>query len=324
MSKNRYYYYDQESCSFIEVKPGRKQTLGQIAAMVVAALGMAWVLAWGLDRTIGTPQELALQAENEALQEQLSKAGSRMEDFQSRLKKLAAFDQRIYRTLLEAKPISENVRQAGVGGSDPYKDFNRFSENTSSLLRETSQQIDQLQRRIDIQNTSFRHLSGLADKRDQWLAQMPVLLPTDGAVVSGFGRRMHPILGVMKMHTGVDQVVEVGTPVVATGDGIVERATFGPGYGNFIEIRHPSTKYTTLYGHLSEIPDKIRKGVEVKRGEVIGLSGNSGRSTGPHVHYEVRKQDHPLNPIYFFMPSMTPDKYKKLVRQAEESKTSLD
>ena len=322
MSKNRYYYYDQESCSFKEVKPGRKQTIGQVVAVVIATLGLAWVITWSLDHTIGTPQELALKAENKALQSQLSKVGSQMKSFESKLQELAASDQQIYRTLLEAEPISKNVRQAGIGGSDPYDNFDRYSEGTATLLRKTSKKIDQLQRQIDIQNTSFRQLSNLANERDRWLEQMPILLPVDGPLVSGYGRRMHPILGVRKMHSGIDQVADIGTPVVATGKGIVREARFEPGYGNHVEIKHPETKYATLYGHLSEI--KVEPGQSVERGEVIGLSGNSGRSTGPHVHYEVRQKGHPVNPVYFFMPSMTPDKYKKLVKQANESVSSLD
>lgn len=324
MPNNRYYYYDQESCSFVEVTAQRTKTYGHLAAMLLGAVALAWALTWGLDYTVGTPQELALQAENEALQQQLAQAGEHMERFEARLNELSSSDQQLYRTLLDAKPISPNVRQVGVGGSDPYEKYDRFSKSTAKLLRQTSQQIDQLQRRINLQNTSYRDLLELANEREKWLVQMPALLPTDGPLVSGFGKRMHPILGVRKMHTGIDLVVDPGTPVVATGNGVVKQATFSPTYGNFVELKHPKTNYSSLYAHLSKIPDHIKPGVEVKRAETIGLSGNSGRSTGPHLHYEVRKNDRPLDPVRFFVPSMTPEKYEALRRKAEQSTSSLD
>ncbi|PSQ89950.1 MAG: M23 family peptidase [Bacteroidetes bacterium QS_8_64_10] len=325
MSDKKYYYYDHESCSFVEVEAQRTKTYGHIVAMLIGAVALAWVITWGLDYTIGTPQELALQAENQALQEQLSKAEKRMETFQERLSDLASSDKKLYRTLLGAAPLSDDVRRAGVGGTDPYQKFDRFSKNTAKLLQKTAGQIDRLQRQINVQNESYRELFRRTRERESWLKHMPALLPAEGPIVSGYGKRTHPLLGVKKMHTGIDIALDEGAPVSATGNGVVKRAKFLPNYGNFIEVEHRETNYSTLYAHLSKIGDNIEPGVKVKRGETIGLSGNSGRSTGPHLHYEVRNSEgHTLDPVRFFVPSMTPEKYQRLRKQANESTTSLD
>jgi murein DD-endopeptidase MepM/ murein hydrolase activator NlpD len=147
----------------------------------------------------------------------------------------------------------------------------------------------------------------LASERDMQMAEMPAILPADGPVVSGYGVRFHPILRVRRMHHGLDIVVPIGTPVHATGDGVIREAGRSVGYGKYIEIDHPSTGYSTLYAHLDEIGSDIRPGRRVTRGQQIGLSGNTGRSTGPHLHYEVRDSEgRTLNPIYFIAPSLTP------------------
>lgn len=326
MSRHRYYYYDHDSCSFKEMRPGRVRSYVQIAAgTLTLALLLAAAATWALDRAVATPQELALEAENEQLQHQLERAGSQMQEFSQRLDQLAVADHELYRTLLGAEPISQDVRQVGVGGTDSYEQYNRFDVGTASLLKETSQQIDALSRRIRLQNSSYRSLTELATEREEWMAQVPAILPADGPVVSGYGVRRHPILRVRKMHHGLDILVTTGTPVVATGDGVIKRTGRGGGYGIFVEIEHPATGYTSLYAHLSEIPSSIRKGTPVQRGQVVAYSGNTGRSSGPHLHYEVHdREDRTINPVHLVAPSMTPHRYQELLAQTETSTTSLD
>lgn len=325
MSKNRYYYYDHEACAFVEVKPRRTKLYVQAVAVMLMAFVMTGVMTWGVDEMTETPQELALKAENEALQQQLDRVGQRMQVFSSQLQQLAQSDQELYRTLFQAEPIAEGVRQVGVGGSDAYEKYSKFSPGTSSLLRQTSQTLDKLERQINLQNVSYRELTKLAAERRAQLDQMPAILPADGPVVSGFGVRRHPILRVRKMHEGIDVLVRTGSAVVAAADGVVKTAEFSSTYGNYVEIRHPASGYITLYAHLSQIGPGIRPGKSVKRGEQLGLSGSTGRSTGPHLHYEVRDaEDRPVNPILFFAPSMTPHEYKKLLQEAENSSIALD
>jgi murein DD-endopeptidase MepM/ murein hydrolase activator NlpD len=325
MAENKYYYFDEESCSFVEVRSRRFgwgiQGFAVLAVAVVLTIGVSW----GIGEYRLSPQELALRSENQSLLQQLSSVSQQVALLSERLDELSEADRELYRTLLEAEPISEDVRQMGVGGSDTYATFDRFSGNTARLLRQTSQALDQIERRIALQNASYRQLSEMAGERSEWMAQLPAILPADGPVVSGFGVRRHPILRVQRMHHGIDVVMPIGTPVFATGDGFVSDAGYDRGYGRFIEITHPLTGYVSFYAHLSEVSRTVRVGSKVERGQQIALSGNTGQSTGPHLHYEVRDTEgRSLNPLLFVAPSMKASEYRELVEQAESSITSLD
>ena len=325
MAKNRYYYYDEETFSFVELKPKRSKVIKKAALLLFASVILAGAISWGMDKVIGTPQELSLLEENEALQEQLSLVKDRMSEFSDQLSSLAEHDQELYRTILQADPISNDVRMVGVGGADVYEKFDRFSPSASEILKETAEQLDELERKVSLQNRSYRELSSLAGKRSDWLLQMPAILPADAKITSGFGMRFHPILRVRRMHAGIDMLAPIGTPVHATGDGVISKAGENSGLGKYIEVQHPATGYITVYGHLSSIPKEIRVGKKVQRGEMIGLSGNTGLSSAPHIHYEVRdKNRKPINPVYFFLPSMTPDQYRELFADAEANTSSLD
>ena len=325
MPRNRYYHYDHESCSFVEVKAKRSRSVVQISGLLIVAFLLASAISWGVDEFTQTPQELALIAENQALHRELSQISTRVDKYSDELEKLSKSDQELYRTLFQAEPISDDVRKVGVGGTDAYEKYSRFSTTTSYLLRETAEKLDRLERQISLENSSYRELTKLASEREVQLRQMPAILPANGPVVSGYGVRRHPILRVQKMHHGVDVLVDTGSPVVASGDGIVRETEFSASYGNYVLLEHPATGYSTLYAHLSKIHSSLRPGKEVKRGEPIGYSGSTGRSTCPHVHYEVRDAEgRALNPIFFFAPSMTPAQYKKLVRETQQSTISLD
>jgi murein DD-endopeptidase MepM/ murein hydrolase activator NlpD len=325
MGKNRYFYYDQPSCSFVEVKESRRRLYGRVTLMVIVAIFLASAMTLGLDQFVSTPQELALMDENGALQQQLADVGQRINDVSGRLQKLSATDQNLYRTLLEAEPISEDVRQVGVGGTDPFPEFSGYSSSTRTLLESTSGQIEQLERQIGLQGDSYRELTVLAAEHEVALEEMPAILPTDGPIVSGYGLRFHPILKVRRMHYGLDVHVPRGTPVETSGDGVILQVGTGSGFGNFVKVKHPTAGYITIYAHLSKVPKNIRKGVRVKRGDLIAYSGNTGLTSAPHLHYEVHDlSGRALNPIYFLAPSMTPSAYHKLLEETKRTTASLD
>ena len=325
MAKNRYYYYDEESFAFVEFKPKRSKVAKNAAMLLGLSLVLAGFLSWGMDKMIGTPQELSLKEENTALQQQLTHVRQRMSDFAQELNMLEASDQELYRTILQAEPISKDIRRVGVGGVDKYEEFDRFSPSSAQVLKETARQLDELERKVNLQNNSYRELASLAGKRSDWLKQIPAILPAEGKVNSGFGMRDHPILRIRRMHAGIDILAPTGTPVHATGDGFIKKTGENSGLGKFVEVSHPATGYTTVYAHLSVIPKEIRKGKRVSRGEQIGLSGNTGLSSAPHLHYEVRdKNRRPVNPVYFFLPSMTPEQYQEVFADAEANTSSLD
>lgn len=323
MSKLRYYYYDQDACTFIEVKPSRSKLVIQLGLMVVVALICIFAVAWVWSSQYGTPNEVALQEENQALQTQLVLTKRQIATLSERLDGLAETDAELYRTLLQEVPISDEVRQVGVGGSELYEELRKFSPDTRTLLQSTSEMLGKLERQMDLQRVSYRDLLTKAEARSESLKEMPSIKPTDGRLVSGFGIRMHPIDRVRKMHYGLDFVVPTGSKICATGDGIVSYAGYRGGYGTVVEIRHPKSGYVTRYAHLKE--PLVKKGATVKRGDVVALSGSTGRSTAPHLHYEVRDaKGTALNPIDFFAPSMTPQEYQRLLKEAAEAVSPLD
>ncbi len=323
MQKRRYYEFNPDSCAFEEVNDHPRPRW-----VVVLAWALGVVLVCGalfvIDYKLESPQELVLQAENDALRRQLARSHDRYGVFSERLDEISQTDQQLYGLLLQAEEVSEDVRQVGVGGSDVYEEFDRYSAPSASLLRLNSEQLDRLERRITLQQDRYSELRSLAIARRSALDQLPAILPADGLIVSRFGRRIDPILKVPKQHNGLDVALPVGSPVYATGDGVVETVRRErAGYGLYVVIAHPDAGYRTLYAHLSDTPDQIRRGRRVKRGDTIGFSGNSGRSVGPHVHYEVHNWDgRKLNPLTFIAPGLTPEQYQAMLASADTQ--SLD
>ena len=320
MNPETEYRYDPETCRFVEVEETLAERARRYAWLLVAVVVLSGALAWAMEaELIRTPTEYALQNENEVLHSKLERASGQLEVLSDEIDELATRDEELYRTLLQVEPISDDVRQVGVGGTDQYREFDRFEEDTATLLRETEALLDKMERQVGLQGASYRELVRYAEQRTDRLAQLPVLRPVNGHIVSTYGYRTDPILGVRRMHAGIDFVTRTGTPVVAPADGIVLKSTYSRSYGNYVDLRHPETGYITRYAHLSESAEGIRRGTRVKRGELIAYTGNSGRSTGPHLHYELRTEDNrTLNPINFFVPDMTPRAYISLAAQDDQ------
>lgn len=323
MSKLRYYYYDHEACTFVEVKPDRKQTVRHVAISFVLAVCVVAAAAWGLSRHFGTPEELALREENRVLRNHLEKTVDRMEEISVHLDELAQTDQELYRTILGEEHIAVDVRQVGVGGVDLYDEFRKYSPDARTLLRQTAETSDKLERQARFQAASYRELLSEAERRGEVLRELPSILPTTGRLVSGFGSRFHPILKIRRNHPGIDLVVDRGTEIAVTGDGVVSFVGRRGGYGTTVEVRHPRSGHMTRYAHLSKA--LVERGDRVERGDIIALSGNTGLSAGPHLHYEVRTlRGEALNPIEFIAPSMTPQEFQRLKEEAENAVSPLD
>lgn len=323
MSRNRYYYYDHETCSFVEARPDRRRLAIQIGISAFLTLMLAATGVWAVTSTTTSPKELALQQENKTLQEGIAASTARFADLESRLEALTNRDRELYRTIFQADPIHEDVLLVGVGGTDDER-FAHLSSSTERLLRENSAAVEQLERLADLQSNSFEELFALARRRAAALPEMPAILPVRGTLTSGFGMRRHPILRVYRAHNGVDFSVPTGTPVYATGDGIVEHVGMASGYGIMVRIRHPRAERTTLYAHLSRAAAGIQPGVRVERGQIIAYSGNTGLSTAPHLHYEIHdKNGEPINPVYSFIPGVRPGEYQRLLEIAESDNSPL-
>lgn len=324
MLKKRY-YYDPKSCTYVEDKWGRLYVVGRGLPVLLLALALAVPLLWVVDWLGETPQEVAQKTENAILREAFEGLDGKLDEGLKRMDAIEEQDHWPYRQILGVEPISEDVRRVGVGGSDPYEEFDRLAPPIDALVKETAQRLDQLTSRIELHIASSRDLLPLAQELMDRLHQTPMIPPSNGKFVSGFGMRPDPFLGVPRMHYGVDILSEEGTPVVASADGQISRRGYNAGYGNYVIISHPASGTETLYAHLSAIDDTVRRGRRVDRGERIGLSGNTGRSVGPHVHFEIRNQDgDAVNPLNYLSLSMTPAKFENLKADSERATPPLD
>lgn len=237
-------------------------------------------------------------------------------------------DAGIHRFMLGMEPIDESVWQGGTGGSDKYSRFAKFA-NSAQILIESQQKIDKLMLQIKIQKNSLDTILARANDRADMIASIPSIKPvridllkTNLNAMSGFGIRLHPVHKVDRMHTGIDFTAPSGTPIQATGNGKVIKADRGRvGYGNHVIIDH-GYGYTTLYGHMSTI--QVREGEEITKGQTIGTVGNTGTSTAPHLHYEVRLKGNPVDPIIYCMDDLSPDEYQSLVEMAKLENQSFD
>jgi murein DD-endopeptidase MepM/ murein hydrolase activator NlpD len=233
-------------------------------------------------------------------------------------------DENLYRVLLYADGFPESTRRMGTGGSDKYSYLKGL--RNSDLLLQTSQGLDELQRRLNGQSISFRELLKLVKERESMITCIPSIQPVRNTdlkrPISGFGWRVDPIYKTKQMHTGMDFTADQGTEVYATGDGvvqIVENKAWG--YGKSVVINH-GYGYQTRYAHLSAVG--VSEGQKVKRGYLIGLVGSTGRSTGPHLHYEVIKNGVKVNPITYYHNDLSPEQYEELLKTSEKSSNALD
>jgi len=270
-----------------------------------------------------SPKELMLERENQQYAMQIELMNKRLDQLTRVVEDIEDRDDNIYRTIFEAEPISSDVRKAGVGGSDRYRSLKGY-ENSQTIIA-TAQKIDRLSRELYIQSKSFDDVYKMAKNKAKMLASIPAIQPVSNKelkrIASGFGYRIHPIYKTLRMHEGIDFTAPIGTPIYATGDGVVERLKGKmSGYGKVMIINH-DYGYESLYAHMSKMI--VKPGDKVKRGQIIGYVGNTGRSTGPHLHYEVRKNKKPVNPAHYFFQDLTPEEYEKVLEISSRPNQSM-
>lgn len=273
---------------------------------------------------IDSPKEKQLKRKIAEMQLQYELLNKQVAQTDNKLSEMSSRDNNIYRAILNVDTIPISVRHAGFGGADRYKNLQGYAN--SVLMTEAAKKMDILIREIYVQSKSYDELEKLARNKAAMMSCIPAIQPLDAktskGIVSGFGWRMHPILKTMHFHTGVDFAAAEGTPIYATGDGVVERAdNLEEGYGNNVVINH-GFGYETLYAHMSRMA--VGVGQKVKRGQIIGYVGCTGMCSGDHVHYEVIKNGEKVNPIDYFYNDMSPEEYKNIVTAAEKQNQSLD
>ncbi|MDX1905952.1 MAG: peptidoglycan DD-metalloendopeptidase family protein [Bacteroidia bacterium] len=318
MAREIRYYYDEESCTFQPERTDLKKQITRKLSMLGGSMLLASVIVAVVFFLYDSPKEVLLKKQNTELLSQISQLEDQFASIEAKVEELHNTDNNFYRSLMSTDKTDDGEWNSGVGGAVEAADATVPQE-----LEDAKTRIERLNYKIDIQNKSYDFLFKKLSEKEDELRHIPAIKPVPGSIISGFGMRMHPIQGFRKMHTGIDMEASTGTPVYAAGDGVVKMAgvTQG-GYGLQIEVEHGSYGYVTKYAHLSGI--KVKENQRVKRGDVIGYTGSSGLSKGPHLHYEIIKDGRKIDPIDYFYGDQKPQDYVKLREDAKVENESMD
>lgn len=325
MSKVKY-YYDSENLAYKRIKTKKRKKIGYIFLFLLSSLLFGFLCLVLLINTpyFETPKDKLLTGELETMKLNYKLMNRKVDLMTDVLTAIEERDNNIYRIYFNTSPIPNEERKAGFGGTNRYKDLEGF--NNSDLVINTNKKVDMLTKELVIQSKSLDEIVALAKQKEKLLAAIPAIQPVKNEdlkrMASGFGYRSDPFTKIRKFHYGMDFTAKTGTPVYATGDGVVLKADDSlSGYGNHIEINH-GYGYVTLYAHLSKY--NCRAGQKVKRGDVIGYVGSTGRSEAPHLHYEVIKGKEKINPLNFYYGSISAQEYVEITKLANQENQSLD
>lgn len=323
MAKKRY-QYDPRSLKFVEVNKTARFFILKGLSFLSASLVIAALFVVGFFYFFDSPKEKMLKREVKEYEIRFMEMNKRLSQIENVLANIADRDDNIYRVIFEAEPIPEGMRKAGFGGVERYTRLEGYTN--SEILIETHKKLDQVTSQLYVQSKSFDEVYKMAKNKADMLASIPAIQPLSNKdlkrLSSFFGMRTDPIYKVKKFHEGVDFSAPKGTEIYSTGNGVVVSARkSNRHYGNTIKIDH-GYGYVTIYAHMQDF--SVKKGEHVKRGQVIGTVGNTGKSTAPHLHYEVRKNGRPLNPIHYFFNDLTPGKYEEVLALSQRPTQSLD
>ena len=319
--RNRKYVLDLSDLQYKQVRMPWKKKLLHIFLWFAGSLIVATIYGTIFENIFGSPKERLLSQQVENLKLQYTLIGRALDNSLESLSSLRLSDDKRYRPVLDMDSVSESYRKAGFGGVDRYSDLAGYIN--SDILISYKSKIDGIKSMATVQKESFKSISERSVEWKREIDHFPGISPVSVKFRLGDGlkwRTVHPVLGTSRPHNGQDFEVPYGTEVYATGDGsIIESGWNSGGFGNCIVIDH-GYGFQTVYGHLSDI--KVVSGQKVKRGELIGISGSSGLSSGPHLHYQVEQFGAHKNPINFFNNDVNADEYNDMI-QAFESKSKL-
>lgn len=317
------YKYNPVTLTYDKIELSFKRWISRLFTQMAFSSVMGLVLMFAYFYLFESPLEKQLRTENDDLRYNYESLNERLEQVALVLTDIQDRDDNIYRTVFEADPIPNSIRKAGFGGVNRYTELE--NKPNMEIVIETTKILDVLSKQIYVQSKSFDDIINLATHKSEMLKRIPAIQPLRNKdmnrIASGFGYRIHPIYKTLRMHTGVDLSAATGAPIFATGDGVIEVADFGRGYGKRVVIDH-GYSYKTQYAHMSRI--LVKKGQAVKRGDMIGLVGNTGTSTGSHLHYEVIKNDKYVDPINYYMNDLTPEEYDAMIEVASRPNQSFD
>ncbi len=318
------YKYNTKTLSYEKIERKFKdRILKTLAYATTGAIFASLFIALSYS-VFDSPKEKILKQENQQLQLQYQLLNKRLDQITEVVGDIQNRDDNIYRIIFEAEPIPDNIRKAGFGGANRYKNLEGFK--SSEVVIETSEKLDQITKQLYIQSKSFDEVYDLAKRKEDMLASLPSIMPIANKdltrMSSGYGMRTHPILKIPLMHYGQDFTAKTGIEMYATGNGVIKSIRrSNRGFGNHIVIDH-GYGYETLYAHLSKF--NVKKGQKIKRGEIIGFVGNTGRSTAPHLHYEVHKNGKKINPINFYYNDLSPAQYEEMIKLSSAPIQSFD
>ncbi|HAH54707.1 MAG TPA: peptidase M23 [Flavobacterium sp.] len=320
------YYYDSENLAYRKIITKTRKKIGVVLLFLVASalFGLLSFIILLNTPYFETPKNKKQAREIENLKLRYAILNKKMDEVENVITFIEERDNNLYRVYFNASPIPEEERKSGFKDANRYKDLEGY--NNSQLVSNTTKRIDVLRKQLAIQSKSLDDILKMAKAKDKLLAAIPAIQPVKNEnlkrMVSGFGYRTDPFTKARKMHEGMDFTARTGTPIYATGDGVVARAdNTASGYGNHIVIRH-GFGYETLYAHLSRY--KCRRGQSIKRGDIIGYVGSTGRSEGPHLHYEVHKNGKVVNPLNFYYGNISAVEYVAIAQAANQENQSFD
>jgi murein DD-endopeptidase MepM/ murein hydrolase activator NlpD len=318
------YYYNTNTLRYEKLETPLRIKILRIFGFLAAAFVTAMFISFIAFRFVGSPNERLLGIQNELLKDNYHELEDKVQDVEKKLVELEKRDNDVYRSIFEANPIPDSARAKDLEEQIEIASIEKMKDK--ELITSIVSTLNNLNSRIKVQTTSYGQIDKLLANKEQLLSHTPAIQPVSNKdlnrIASGFGHRIDPIYKTVKMHAGLDFAAPQGTPIYATADGVIKTAgNTGNGYGNHVVINH-GYGYETLYGHMVRV--KASSGQAIKRGEVIGWVGSTGKSTGPHCHYEVHKYNQKIDPVYFFYNDLTPDQFDHLLKQAASSNQSLD
>ena len=310
-----YYIYNPQTQTYDRIYPTVRQRVLSYLRRLFIGMGLGAGCFLILLLVFGSPSEKELRMENSRLLAQYNVLSRRLADAMGVLQDIQQRDDNLYRVILQADPVSSAIRQAGYGGTNRYEELMNLVN--SKLVVNTTRKLDVLTKQLYIQSKSFDDVVEMCKNHDEMLRCIPAIQPVSNKdlrqTASGYGTRIDPIYGTTKFHSGMDFSAPQGTDVYATGDGTVVKMGWETGYGNTIEIDH-GFGYRTRYAHLHAFNTKLGK--KVVRGEVIGKVGSTGKSTGPHLHYEVYVKGQVVNPVNYYFMDLSAEDYEKMIQLA--------
>ncbi|HLX90224.1 MAG TPA: M23 family metallopeptidase [Puia sp.] len=318
------YFYNANTLRYEKLETPLRVKLLRLLGFLSAAFVTAIILVSLAYKYFPSVNEKRLMQNNESLRYNYDVLSDRVKKLQDEVGDLEKRDNHVYREIFEANPIPDSARAKALYQQDERKLVEGMDQD--NLATSIDKTLKNLFAHVAAQTKSYNELEGFVKNKEQLLACTPAIQPVSNKdlsrIASGFGYRIDPVYKTTKFHAGLDFAAPQGTPIYATANGtVVTAGNTGNGYGNHVVINH-GYGYETLYGHMFRV--KVRPGERIKRGEIIGWVGSTGKSTGPHCHYEVHRNGDPVDPVYYFYNDITPEQYDRLLKLASSSNQSFD